>query len=336
MRAMPNYRAEVYRDAIAWAASVCHQYGITSVQEASASPQALAAFRDLDNASELNLHVAAHLVWREEGFGMASTETLDRTIAERGKFASEHVDTGRIKIWLDGAPLPPHMTQSDLNSDGSVDDTNILVAADQLVEVIGRFDAAGLSVKVHCAGEGSVRAALDAFETVRQSEASNGPTHEIAHCTFIHDEDYKRFGQLDIVAEMSPAIWHIEEYGLDEGFKFRTVLDSGATMTIGSDWIITPNPNLFPAVQGMLERGSESVDLATAVELLTIGGARVVGRGDRQGTIATGMAADLIVLDRNIFTIPVDKIGSTRVLRTIFEGRIVFDATHEPAETAAP
>ena len=326
MRVMPDYRGEIYRDAIAWAASVCHRYGITSVQEASASPQALAAYRDLDHAGGLNLHVAAHLVWGEEGFGMATTAELDRTIAERERFASVHLDTGRIKIWLDGSPLPPHMTQADLDAHGNTDETNILVAEDQLTEVLSRFDAAGLSVKIHCAGAGSVRAALDAFEAVRQSNGRHGPAHEIAHCPFIHDDDYKRFGQLNVVAEMSPAIWHLDLPGHDHAFKFRKILDSGTTMTIGSDWIITPNPNLFPALQGMLQHGEESVDLATAVALLTIGGAKVIGRDRMQGTITTGKSADLIVLDRNIFEIPIDQIGTTQVLRTIFEGRTVFES----------
>ncbi|UOT03258.1 amidohydrolase [Rhodococcus opacus] len=326
MGAMPNYRTEIYRDALAWAVSTCHRFGITSVQEASASPQALAAYRDLDHGDGLDLHVAAHLVWREEGFGMADTAELDRTIAARDDYATEHLDPRFIKIWLDGAPLPPHMTQADLDAHGNIDPGNILVDPDQLTEVIRGFDAAGLPVKIHCAGEGSVRAALDAFEQVQHLNGADGPHHEIAHCTFIHDDDYKRFAQLDVVAEMSPAIWHIEEYGLQDGYKFRTVLDAGATMTVGSDWIITPDPNLFPAVQGMLQRQENSVDIATVVGMLTLGGAKVVGRDRSQGSITVGKSADLIVLDRNILDVPTDEVGGTEVLTTIFEGRTVYTA----------
>lgn len=329
MAAMPDYRPEIYRDALAWAVKMCHQFGITSVQEASATPQALAAYRDLDQGDGLDLHVAAHLVWREEGFGMASTSELDRAIASRGQYATKHLDTRFIKIWLDGAPLPPHMTQADLDAHGSIDPDNILVVPEQLTEVVRGFDAAGLSVKIHCAGEGSVRAALNAFENVRQANGTDGPLHEIAHCTFIHDDDYKRFGQMNVVAEMSPAIWHIEEYGLQDGYKFRTILDAGATMTVGSDWIITPDPNLFPALQGMLQRQENSVDIATAVELLTLGGAKVVGRERTQGSITVGKSADLIVLDRNIIEVPADEVGATTVLRTIFEGRTVYTAEEE-------
>lgn len=331
MSAMPDYRADVYRDALKWAVSVCHKFGITSIQEASASPQALVAYRDIDQEDGLDLHVAAHLVWREEGFGMASTAELDRTIADREAFVTEHLNPRFIKIWLDGAPLPPHMTQADLDENGKIISSNVLVEPEQLADVIGRFDAAGLAVKIHCAGEGSAKAAFDAFQAVRESNGPNGPQHEIAHCTYIHDSDYQRFREHNVVAEMSPAIWHIEEYGLQDGYKFRTILDAGATMTVGSDWIITPDPNLFPAVQGMLERGNESVDLATVIEILTIGGARVVGRGEVQGSISVGKSADLIVLDRNLFEVPTGEIGATTVVQTIFEGRAVYQADAQPA-----
>ncbi|MBY6412843.1 amidohydrolase [Rhodococcus sp. BP-252] len=324
--AMPKYRPEIDRAALRWAIDTCHRFGITSVQEASASPRALAAMKTLEDEDQLNLHIAAHLVWREESFGQATAAELDESIANRDAFASKHLDTRFVKIWLDGAPLPPHMTQADLDAHGNVDESNIVVEAQELADVIGRFDAAGLSVKIHCAGEGSVRAALNAFESVRARNGEDGPLHEVAHCTFIHDDDYARFGRNNIVAEMSPAIWHIEEFGLQEGYQFRKVLESGTTMTIGSDWIITPDPNLFPALQGMLDKGESSVDLETAIRLLTIEGARVVGRAETRGSITPGKSADMIVLDRPIFDIPITEVGDTRVLRTVFEGTTVYDS----------
>ncbi|WP_224389556.1 amidohydrolase [Pseudonocardia sp. ICBG1293] len=325
MRAIPDYPREVYLEAMRWAVATCHEFGITSVQEAGASAQALRALRELEDAGELHLHVAAHLPWREEGFGMASTADLDRSIAHRAELASAHVDTRFIKIWLDGAPLPPHMTHADLLADGSVDQTNILVPPDQLLEKLRGFDAEGLSVKIHCTGRGSVRAALDAIEGARRDNGPDGPIHEIAHCTFIHDDDYQRLGHLNVVAEMSPALWHTEAFNLPGSYKFGTVLRSGATMTVGSDWINTPNPNLFPALQGMLQWGENSVELPTAIELMTSGGARVVGRSDRRGSVEVGKSADLIVLDRNILEVPTDEVGGTQVLRTLVEGRTVFE-----------
>jgi hypothetical protein len=324
MRAIPPYPENISTEAVAWAVSMCHRHGITSVQEASAGPRTLQAFNALDRDGKLKLHVAAHLVWREEGFGGASIAELDRTIEDRGAWSSQHVDTGFIKIWLDGVPLPPHMTESGLTPDNQIEESKILIPRDELAQALQRFDAVGLRVKMHCAGEGAVRAALDAIEYVRQHNGPNGTAHELAHAGFISEQDYDRLPQLNATAEMSPAIWHIPEYGLQDGFRFKSVLSHGAAMTVGSDWIITESPNLSPGLQGMLERGSEAIGLTEAIRALTISGARSVGREDRQGTLSPGKSAAFIVLERNLFEVPIGEIGETHVLHTVFEGETVY------------
>ncbi|KAI9032951.1 putative hydrolase [Hyaloraphidium curvatum] len=325
-RAIPERPMEEYVDAVRWAAGMCARFGITSVQEASAGPQVLAALRHLDVAGELPLRVAAHLVWKEEGFGMASGAELDALLDRAGELATPHVDTRFVKIWLDGAPLPPHFTQADLKEDGSPDLSRIVVDPAELLPALRRFDASGRTVKIHCAGEGAVRVALDALEAVRAGNPL-GPPHEVAHAGFVHPSDVPRFAAKGVVAEMSPALWHRREpefEGLDAGFRFRTMEDAGARVTIGSDWIITPDPNLFPALQGVLERGGESLALERALEIMTIGGARAVRRDKDAGSLEVGKLADVIVLDRDIFAVPSSQVGATRVLLTVFEGRPVF------------
>lgn len=326
MRAIPDHPEQVSAEAVAWAVGMCHRYGITSVQEASANPQALRAFRALEQQKALPLRIAAHLVWREEGFGGASAAELDQLIEDRHQWRTEHVDTGFVKIWLDGAPLPPHTTQAGLTEEGDVEKSKILVPPAELTEALTRFDAAELTVKIHCAGEGAVRTALDAIAHVRRHNGPEGPAHEVAHAGFISEQDYGRFQELNVTAEMSPALWHIPEYGLQDGFRFRTVLDHGARMTVGSDWIITENPNLFPGLQGMLQDGNQAVDLTAALEAVTIIGARAIGRQDLQGSLEAGKSADFIVLDRHLFDIPVEEIGATQVLATVFEGTTVYTA----------
>lgn len=333
-RAIPPYSASTCKDAIKWAAQVCHRFGITSVQEASTGPATLDALLDLDRTGDLDLHVAAHMVWREEGFGMASSDDLDALIDRADQLGTDYIDTSFIKLWLDGAPLPPHFTESRLDADGNVDRTNILFDDDELHPALIRFDSEGRGIKIHCAAEGSVRVALDAIEAVRKANGPDGPIHEIAHCGFVDEADLPRFKQLNVVAEMSPAIWHRREPEfavLDAGFKFHTLQQAEARTTIGSDWILTPDPNLFPALQGVLERGEESLPLERALELMTIEGARVVGRDRNAGSLEVGKTADVIVLDRDLTGVQPDQVGATEVLLTLFEGRPVHQAARATA-----
>ena len=325
LRQIPDRTREEYRTALAWAVEMCHRFGITSIQEASASRQALQAYQDLDSSDELNLHVAAHLVWRNEGFGMGTAEELDSLLDNADHWRSPHVDTGFVKIWIDGAPLPPVPTHSGLTEDGDVDRSWLLVAENDLADAVARFDAAGRTVKVHCAGPGAVRAFLNALDTVRDRNG-DGMAHEVAHAGFVADEDFARIEALNATAEMSPALWHIPEYGLGEGFHFARMVEGGIRMSIGSDWIITPDPNLFPAIQGMIQHRTYPVDLQTALTAVTRVGAEAVGKLESRGTLTAGKQADLIVLDRDLFNVDVNEVGGTKVLQTVIGGRMVYEA----------
>ncbi|MBC3421916.1 MULTISPECIES: amidohydrolase [Pseudomonas] len=328
--AIPEYSSDIYEDALRWSVSMAHRYGITSVQEASASLPELKALRALDSVDELNLHVAAHLVWQEVTFsGGASLEQQDDLISRHREHLTQHVDTRFVKCWLDGAPLPPHFTESRIDNENKVDLSKIVISEDDLTAALIRLDRDGLTMKMHCAGEGAARVALNAVERMREQNGNQGPFHEIAHAGFIHVDDRGRLAALRVVAEMSPALWHNtspEFKSLSTGFKFNTMHRLGTQVTVGSDWIITENPNLFPALQGMLLRGEESVDLETALFMMTLAGAKAVGKQDQFGSLEVGKSADFIVLDRNLFEIEKNEVGDTQVLLTVFKGKAVYSA----------
>ncbi|MBC3475652.1 MULTISPECIES: amidohydrolase [Pseudomonas] len=328
--AIPEYSSDIYEDALRWSVSMAHRYGITSVQEASASLPELKALKALDSIDELNLHVAAHLVWQEVTFsGGASLEQQDDLISRHREHLTQHVDTRFVKCWLDGAPLPPYFTESRIDNENKIDLSKIVISEDDLTAALIRFDRDGLTLKMHCAGEGAARVALNAVERMRVHNGNLGPFHEIAHAGFIHVEDRDRLAGLRVVAEMSPALWHNtspEFECLRTGFKFNTMHRLGTHVTVGSDWIITENPNLFPALQGMLLRDTESVDLETALFMMTMAGAQAVGRQDEFGSLEAGKSADFIVLDRNLFEIAKNEVGDTQVLQTVFKGKTVYSA----------
>ena len=123
-------------------------------------------------------------------------------------------------------------------------------------------------------------------------------------------------------------MWHVLGRLLGDpprdAWEFGTLHEHGAILTVGTDWVVTPTPNLFPALEGMLDRGDESIDLPAALRALTINGAFAVGREASSGSLQEGKYADFIVLDHNLFDIPTADISEMRVLRTVFEGRTVY------------
>ncbi len=339
-RVVPPYLDRVYRGALRFAIERCHAYGITSVQEASANRRLLELLRDFDEREVLDLHVTAHLVWGSEKFGGAPPDELDRLFEDRRAFATDRVDVDATKVWLDGAPLAPYFSDAGLDpATGEVDPRNLLVDEDTLTGLLVRWRAAGVKPKLHVAGPGAARVALNAIERAypRGSE-STAPRPDLAHVSILDLADAPRFAALDVVAEMSPALWHLGEVpGLEivnAWWPFASLHEAGATLTMASDWVLPPDPNLFPALEGLVTRQRESLELSVGLAMMTRNGAESVGRLERFGTLEVGKRASFIVLDRNLFEVPPTEIGDTRVLLTVFEGETVF--VHDDAPSGWP
>ena len=335
-RFLPVMTPEQDLAAMRWAVDINNQYGITSVQEAGSHLPTLMALAALEAEGDLTLQVAAHLIWGSPQFGGMGNEGLEELIEQRQQYASEHVDVDFIKIWVDGSPTPPYFTQSDVLEDNKqIELERVLFPVDMLNGAVTRFDSMGLTVKLHVAGDGATRAALDAIEAARKANPGSNTRHELGHTNLVMAEDMPRFAALRATAEMSPSMWHLRGRLLGDpprdAWEFRTLHDHGARLTVGTDWVVTPTPNLFPALEGMLDRGDESIELPVALQAMTINGAFAVGREASRGSLQAGKYANFIVLDRNLFDIPLDEISDTRVLRTVFEGRTVYAADKETA-----
>jgi predicted amidohydrolase YtcJ len=184
-RNLPRTPLSYAKTVIEFAMSECHRYGITSVQEASATTAYLHAVRELEAENRLPLDISTHIVSAPETSTGESEDSLAGLLDVADAFASRHVHTGFVKFWLDGAPLPPQSTQCDLDDQGKPDPERILVNYDKLLERLLKYDARHMTCKIHVAGEGSVRLALDAYEAVRKKNP-DGPRHELAHCNAVH------------------------------------------------------------------------------------------------------------------------------------------------------
>lgn len=344
------FTEDMARASIAKSVETLNSYGVTGFLDAASMQSVLSGLKALDDKGMLTAWAVTAMPAVEPGFmfGIAG----DALFALRDDYRGPHVRPDYVKIFLDGVPgartAAFHEPYSEDPIQGCCFRGATMVTYPELVRWLGKCESLGLAVKIHCAGDAAVTQALDAIDVVR---SFNGPTHlihHIAHASYIHPDDIARFGALGVAADLSPMIWypttflegHKAVMGEERAQRFwpnADLLAAGALLAGGSDWPVIPNPDPWNGIEGLVTRqnpsgafpgqslwAEQALDLSTAIEVFTINSATAIGLGDRAGSLAVGKSADIIVLDQNIFEVPVDTIADTKVVTTYFEGRPVY------------
>ena len=317
--------------------------GLTSISDVWTRESMLLAYQALDGQGKLPMHVAAYVGDPIEWINDWMKDAAVRVIDHPEKYSSANLDVRGVKFVLDGgaAGQTAVMTEPFEGTDHTGPWRN---DPDYFLRRVVELDRMGLTVRAHAAGDGAIRWALDAFERVRKDHGST-LRHGIAHTAILNPADIHRFAQLGVIAELSPVFWYHtpavaviqDDIGerLDWLYPTRSLWDSGARMSVGSDWIVTPANPWFALETLVTRRGpgltegpalipAQGVTLDEAVELYTMGGAFAQGREHRVGSIEPGKQADFIVLDQDIFSIPIHQVHETKVVQTVVRGETVY------------
>lgn len=347
-RLLPPDTAADLEGALARAQAHLHSLGVVAWQDAWATPDVLAAYRALLGRGELTARVVAALWWdRDRG-----SEQIDEFVERRAANQAGRLRATSVKVMQDGvlenftgAVLEPYF---DGRGEPTANRGISFVDPEALKGHVARLDAAGFQVHFHAIGERAVREALDAIEAARRANGMSDGRHHIAHLQVIHPDDVPRFRALGVVANVQ-AIWAFHGAQMDEltipflgpersrwQYPFASLRQAGASLCMGSDWSVSSaNPLLEIEVAvrrvAPTSRGDrpflpdERLDLSSAIEAFTIGSAFVNHLDDVTGSLEVGKAADLVVLDRDLFAPDAGPIGDARVVLTLIDGAPVFE-----------
>jgi len=337
------------------AARLYNSLGMTGFKDAGAYDEAVAGFVGANAKGKLTAHVA---VSQRTPYGPRaeplSLSMLDEMMAIRDTHDAANLHFNTIKIFLDGVPttartaamLAPYV-EDDVH-DEHFDGGPVHVPLDVLKQDLVEIDRRGFRIKLHTAGDRSVRIALDAIEHMRSVNGMNERAPELAHAGFIDPADIPRFKALNVAADISPQIWNpssvidsvIAALG-DRGQAYwpnRALLDAGALVVAGSDWpSAVATPASWTGIESLVSRknadneaegalwAEQAISLEEAIRIYTLNGAEALGLAGETGSLTPGMSADMIVLNHNLFEVPVEQISETTVLRTYFRGDVVYN-----------
>ncbi|MFF4302894.1 amidohydrolase [Streptomyces sp. NPDC001601] len=329
-----------------------HALGITAWQDAligdflgmdDPASAYLAAARD----GSLTARVAGALWWdRERGAEQIPELVEKRTALSHGRFRA-----GTVKLMLDGvaengtaALLDPYLDKCGCATHNR---GKSFIDPAQLPQYVTELDALGFQCHFHALGDRAVRDALDAVEAARAANGMSDTRPHLAHLQVVHPADVPRFARLGATANIQ-ALWAAHEPQMDEltipflgperaarQYPFGSLLRSGARLAGGSDWpVSSPDPlqgihvavnRVEPDSDAPVFLPAERLELAAAIRAYTAGSA-YVNHLDDTGRVAAGMLADLVVLDRDPFAGPPERIAETRVAHTYVGGARVYSA----------
>jgi predicted amidohydrolase YtcJ len=206
-------------------------------------------------------------------------------------------------------------------------------------------DRAGLQVMVHAIGDHANDLILSIFSEVILENGAKDRRFRIEHAQHLRREDISRFSREGVIASMQPyhAIddgrWAEKRIGKERAkttYAFRSLLDAGVILALGTDWTVAPLDPMLTiyaaatrrTLDGKNSKGwipEQKISVEEAVRAYTVGSAYAEFADGVKGTITVGKLADLVMLSQDIFEVDPKEIERVKVELTIVDGRIVYE-----------
>ena len=338
-----------------------NERGLTSVADRNGSRADLDLYRDLHAAGELTVRMNVARGLSPTGTREQVAKRFDDLPGEDKLggptgAGDDWVRVGPIKIFLDGGmlngtafmrqPWPKgptyQVTQDDYRG-------LLFIPQEQLRMVVEEGVKRKWQMTAHTAGEGAMDELLDAYEFVNRSHPIKDRRLCITHANFPSKRNLERCQQLGVVADVQPA-WLYKDgttllnvLGKERVRWFQpyrswleyTTVGGGSDHMLRFDPLNSTNPwdpwlGMAVTLHRTTERGTElfpeeALTREQAIRLYTINNAYITHEEKTKGSLEVGKLGDLIMIDRDVLTCPVQDVARTQVLLTVVGGQVVYE-----------
>lgn len=312
-----------------------HRVGITAVHSVE-NPYQFSHYNQLYNREKLGLRIFWYFPARYlEGEESKSFQTVN---------GNSFLKICGVKLFADGSL--GSQTADMLEKYEGLNHSGVEVfSSEELLKRVRLSVEQKLSCAIHAIGDRANRKVLQAFGQVHTASHALGLRHRIEHAQLLHRDDIPLFTKYNVIASVQPIhlandIPMIEKYWGQRGryaYAFGSLLKNNTRLVFGSD---TPIESFDPwkGIYSAVERKyrchpanpsyypEEKIGIIQALAAYTIDSAYAVGEEKHLGSLEEGKLADLILIDRDIFTEPAEALLDTEVLLTVQNGKVVFQA----------
>jgi len=205
-------------------------------------------------------------------------------------------------------------------------------------------DSAGLHVTVHAIGDRANDWLLNVYEEAEKLNGNRDRRFRVEHAQHLTQQAIPRFAQLHVIPSMQPyhaiddgkwAAKRLDTARLKRTYAFRSLLNTGANVTFGSDWTVAPLDPIAGIYAAVTRRTlddknpngwfpEEKISVEQALKCYTANNAYAGFMENKTGMLKAGMLADFVVLSDDIFTILPENIRNIQVLLTVVDGKEVY------------
>jgi predicted amidohydrolase YtcJ len=342
----PPYTTEELMQGLTAYQKMANAFGITTAHDAEleAGSNEMLAFRNMEQQQCLTIRFRASMYVDPAG----GLQQVDRLIAERSQNKGGLFQTNAAKIFIDGVVegSTAYLKQPYQHLPESCGE--FLWSRDSLFKICAELQKKDFQLHFHSIGDAATAVTLDALSAAGTGQS--GFRDMITHLQLVDPADIIRFRELNVSAIPQPYWFMKDDYyyniqvpylGLgraDAEYPMAAFFKAGVNVASSSDYPVTVPCNPLIAIQTGITRSrpdtddpnevlwpQERVTLEQMLTSFTINGAYANFLEEVTGSITPGKSADLIVLDKNLFQIPVAEISKANVLLTLFKGKKVFE-----------
>lgn len=321
--------------------------GVTSTCDMGMMPFGMKAYYEtvpamIERGSYMQRFVGCGRMIAEKG----DTEIVFSKLAEdKEKYNSDKYRINFLKIINDGTLETRSAALSEpYNEDGSM--VYPLFTIEEIAEIGVRAAKMGLGVNVHGIGDEAISGTLAMAKAIREAGFDDCRITN-SHCDYVKDHELKLFGEYNVIANTT-CVWHYGNPDMEKvigdrqnhTFRLKTMIDGGCRMGQGSDFPVDEfgreplkgiemgcSRQLFDHPElPVLAPFEEKLSVEDGIRSYTINNAYQMHMEDKLGTIEAGKYADLVILEKNIFEVPVNEIHKVKIIETIMDGKTTYKA----------
>ena len=325
------------RRVAALAAEEALRHGVTTFHDAGASFATIDLFKRL--ADEGALPVRLYVMVRDDNRAMRQKLAAYRTVGYGGGMLTVRA----IKRSIDGALGAHGAWLDEPYADLPGSRGNNISSVESIRETAELAIEHGYQLCVHAIGDRANREVLDLYQAVFAAGPGQRDLRwRIEHAQHVAPKDLPRFRELGVIASMqavhatSDGPWIVKRLGerraRDQSYVWRSLLDAGVVVANGSDVPVEPIDPIAgfgASVTRRMASGEafypeQRMTRQEALRSYTMAGAYAAFEEGEKGSLAPGKVADIVVLSRDLMTVPEEAIGETQIDLTIVAGRVVY------------